>query len=95
MTNPETPKYVPPEAQKEQARSLIKTFLKKQNTSVYRLARILNEKYGRSASVSNLLNKLSRASFKMTELMDIADAFDYEIKLVPKSSDRGTPKSQI
>lgn len=82
MTNPETPKYIATEERKEQARRLVKNFLNKQNTSVYRLARMLNETYGRSASDSNLLNKLARSSFKVTELMDIADLFGYEIKFV-------------
>lgn len=94
MSNPETPKYNPPEAQKKQAMAIIKDFLKEQNTSVYRLASILHDKYGRSASVSNLLNKLDRASFKMTELMDIADAFGYEVKIVPKSYDRGIQENK-
>ncbi len=85
MTNPETPKYIATEERKEQARRLVKDFLQEQNTSVYRLARMLNEVYGRSASDSNLLNKLARSSFKVTELMDIAELFDYEIKFVPKN----------
>ena len=85
MTNPETPKYIATEERKEQARRLVKDFLQEQNTSVYRLAKMLNEVYGRSASDSNLLNKLARSSFKVTELMDIAELFDYEIKFVPKN----------
>jgi len=84
MTNPETPKYIATEARKEQARRLVKDFLQEQNTSVYRLARMLNERYGRSASDSNLLNKLARASFKQTELMDIAELFGYELRFVKK-----------
>ena len=63
----------------------MKKFLQEQNTSVYRLARMLNEAYGRSASDSNLLNKLSRSSFKVTELMDIAELFGYEVKFVKKA----------
>lgn len=50
---------------------------------------MLNERYGRSGSVSNILNKLSRATFKISELMDIAELFDYEIKFVPKNSIEG------
>lgn len=86
MSNPETPKYIATEERKEQARRLVKEFLQEQNTSVYRLARILNEAYGRSASDSNLQNKLARASFKITELMDIAELFGYELKFVPKDT---------
>lgn len=85
MTNPKTPKYIATEERKEQARRLVKEFLQEQNTSVYRLAKMLNEAYGRSASDSNLLNKLSRSSFKVTELMDIAELFGYEVKFVPKT----------
>ncbi len=85
MSNPETPKYIATEERKEQARRLVKEFLQEQNTSVYRLARMLNEAYGRSASDSNLLNKLSRSSFKVTELMDIAELFGYEVKFVKKA----------
>ncbi len=93
MTNPETPKYIATEERKEQARRLVKDFLQEQNTSVYRLARMLNETYGRSASDSNLLNKLARSSFKVTELMDIAELFDYEIKFVKKQPIEGQKNS--
>ena len=93
MTNPETPKYIATEERKEQARKLVKDFLHEQNTSIYRLARMLNETYGRSASDSNLLNKLARSSFKVTELMDIAELFDYEIKFVKKQPIEGHENS--
>lgn len=93
MTNPKIPKYIVTEERKEQARRLVKTFLNENNTSVYRLARELNKRYGRSASDSNLQNKLARASFKITELMDIAELFGYELKFVPKSSIEGHENS--
>lgn len=93
MTNPETPKYIATEERKEQARRLVKDFLHEQNTSIYRLARLLNETYGRSASDSNLLNKLARSSFKVTELMDIVELFDYEIKFVKKQPIEGQENS--
>lgn len=94
MTNPETPKYIATEERKEQVRRLVKDFLHEQNTSVYRLARMLNEAYGRSASDSNLLNKLARSSFKVIELIDIAELFDYEIKFVPKLPIEGHENKQ-
>ena len=88
--------YKVSDEQKERIRSLVKDFLKEQNISVYKLAKMLNERYGRSGSVSNILNKLSRATFKISELMDIAELFDYEIKFVPKNPIEGhqdnTPK---
>lgn len=92
MSNPKTPKYKATDERKEQTRRLVKDFLQEQNTSVYRLARMLNEKYGRSASDSNLLNKLTRASFKVTEIMDIADLFGYELKFVKKQVIEGQEK---
>ena len=70
---------------KEQARRLVKEFLKQNDISILKLARLLNEKYGRSASAPNIMNKLARSSFKVTELMDIAELFDYELKIVPKT----------
>lgn len=81
--------YNASEEQKEQVRMLIKDFLKEHDTSIYKLAKMLNEKYGRSASVSNILNKLARSSFKVTELMDIVALFDCELKIIPKSSIEG------
>ena len=78
--------------QKERIRRLVKDFLSEQNTSVYKLAQMLEKTYGRSGSVSNLLNKLSRATFKISELMDIADLFGYEIKFVPKTLIEGHEK---
>lgn len=88
--------YKVSDEQKERIRTLVKDFLKEQNISVYKLAKMLNERYGRSGSVSNILNKLSRATFKISELMDIAELFDYEIKFVPKNPIEGhqdnTPK---
>lgn len=88
--------YKVSDEQKERIRTLVKDFLKEQNISVYKLAKMLNERYGRSGSVSNILNKLSRATFKISELMDIAELFDYEVKFVPKNPIEGhqenTPK---
>ena len=71
---------------KEQARRLVKEFLKQNDISILKLAKLLNEKYGRSASAPNMMNKLARSSFKVTELMDIAELFDCELKFVQKTS---------
>ena len=78
---------------KEQARRLLKDFLKENDVSVYKLAKLLNIAYGRSASVSNLMNKLSRSSFKVTELLDIVDVLGYELQIVPKTSIEGSKKT--
>ena len=71
---------------KEQARRLVKEFLKQNDISILKLAKLLNEKYGRSASAPNIMNKLARSSFKVTELMYISELFDCELKFVPKTS---------
>lgn len=89
MSNPQTPKYQASEEQKEQARRLVKEFLKENNVSILQLAKLLNEKYGRSASAPNIMNKLARSSFKVTELIDIVDLFGYELKIMPKTSIEG------
>ena len=86
--------YKPSEEQKERIRTLVKGFLSEQNTSVYKLAQMLEKTYGRSGSVSNLLNKLSRATFKISELMDIADLFGYEIQFVKKQAIEGHENKQ-
>ena len=86
---PSKPKYEVPEEVKEQARTLIKDFLKERNTTVVELAERLSKIYGRSASRTNLLNKLARASFSLTEVIQIVDAYGYEISIKKaKSSDR-------
>ena len=80
---------------REGARSLIKRLLEQEGVSIYKLAKLLNERYGRSSSPSNLFNKITRSSFKVTELMDIADVLGYEIQFVPKTSIEGVEKSHI
>lgn len=85
--------YNATEQQKEQLRSLIKDFLQQNDTSIYRLAKLLNERYGRSASVSNILNKMARGSFKVTEFMDIAELFGYELRFVKKEAIEGHEKN--
>jgi len=87
--------YNASEQQKEQLRSLIKDFLQQNDTSIYRLAKLLNEYYGRSASVSNILNKMARGSFKVTELMDIADLFGYELQFVKKEPIEGLNRKKL
>ena len=79
---------------REQARSLIKRLLEQEGVSIYKLAKLLNERDGRSSSASNLFNKLTRASFKVTELMDIVDVLGYEIQLVPKTPIEGVEKTK-
>lgn len=89
------PKYKVPEEVKEKARVFLKEFLKTQNITLPKLAVKSKEVYGRSDCRTSMINKMKRSSFQLTEIMQIVDMFDCELKIVPKSSDRGTPKSQI
>jgi len=85
-------KYEAPEALKERVRELVKGFMAEEKISVQDLALKLNEKYNRSASRTNILNKLNRASFSLAEFIQILEAYDYEISL--KKTDR-TPSDDV
>ncbi len=79
------PKYEVPEGVKEQARAFLKAFMDKQSIKPPALAIKCKEIYGRSDSRTSMLNKIKRASFKLTEVMQIVDMFGYELKIVPKT----------
>lgn len=78
-------KYQVPEELKERARVLVKDFMKEHNVNASQLAIMLKELDSkRSDSRTNILNKLARATFQLTEVIQIADLFDCEIKITPK-----------
>ena len=89
-------KYKAPYERREQARTLIKNLLRERKVQIFKLANMLNEQFGRSASSPNLVNKFSRSSFKLTEFLDIVEVLGYEIKLVSKTPIEGgeKPKSE-
>lgn len=80
------PKYEVPEEVKKRARELLLNFMQEQNIKPPALAIKCKEVYGRSDSRTSMLNKIKRASFKLTEIMQIADMFGYEIKFVKKQA---------
>ena len=80
------PKYQVPEEVKQQARVFLKEFLKEQNIKPPALAIKCKEVYGRSDSRISMINKFKRSSFKLTEVMQIADLFGYELKFVKKQA---------
>ena len=83
--NNKSPKYQVPEALKKQASDFIKNFMKEQGVNASKLAIMLNElDNNRSSSRTNILNKLARASFQLTEVMQIVDMFGYELRIMPK-----------
>jgi hypothetical protein len=71
------------------------TFLKEQNISKPKLALLMHEKLGRSSCRTSMLDKFNRASFKLSEVIEILDLFGYELKFVPKDPDRGTEKGEL
>jgi len=62
------------------------TFLQEQNISKPKLAMLLHERFGRSSCRTSMLDKFNRASFKLSEVMEIADLFGYELKFVKKEA---------
>ncbi len=59
--------------------------MKEHNVNASQLAIMLKELDSkRSDSRTNILNKLARATFQLTEVIQIADLFDCEIKITPK-----------
>ena len=78
---PSPPKYEVPEETKEQVRQLIRKIMKDNNVTPGQLAEKLKEACGRSASRTNVLNKLARASFSLTEFIQILDAYGYELEI--------------
>lgn len=62
----------------------IKSLIVKSGWSLKDLAMALNKKYGRSASPTNISNKLARESLTLKEAMEIADIIGYSIEWLPK-----------
>ena len=87
------PKYEVPDNIKETVRSLIKNLLKNENITVEQLANKLNETYGRSASRTNIQNKLARASFSLSEFIQIVNAYGYELELKKLADGRSNSES--
>lgn len=92
--NTQSAKYQVPDELKERASNFIKDFMKAKNVNASRLAQMLKElDSNRSDSRTNILNKLARASFQLTEVMQILDLFDCDLKIVPKNSIEGHANS--
>ena len=85
---PSPDKYEVPNEVKNEVRLLIKKFMADEKITAEGLAKKLNEVYGRSASRSNISNKLTRASFSLAEFLQITKAYGYEITLT--KTDRTT-----
>ena len=76
--------YQVPEEIKQRVRAFMNEFLKEHEISKSGLVRKMNAELGRSASKTAMMDKFSRVSFKLTEVMEILDLYGYELKIVPK-----------
>ncbi len=57
----------------------IKSYIVKTGKSLTEVVELINVKYGKSESVSNLSNKLTRGTIKYREALEIADVLGYKI----------------
>ena len=80
------PKYIVPDQIKKRVQDFMNDFMDTQNLTKAGLARILEEKLGRSGCRTNLVKKFSNATFQLAEVMEILDLFNCELKIVPKTS---------
>ena len=79
------PKYIVPDQIKKRVQDLMNEFMESQNLTKAGLAKILEEKLGRSGCRTNLVKKFSKATFQLSEVIEILDLFDCELKIVPKN----------
>lgn len=85
-------KYEVPQETKMKVRNLLNDFLSEQKITKPKLAIMLHEKYGRSSCRTSMLDKFNRASFQLSEVIEIAELFGYELKFVKKAQIEDTEK---
>lgn len=72
-------KHISSKEIKDKARGIVGSFMEKEKLSIAELTETLNKRYGRSCLKGALYNKFSRCSFKLTDFIEILDAYGYEI----------------
>ena len=80
------PKYKVPDEIRSRVRDFMNGFMKEQNLTKSALAELMHEKLGRSGCRPSLVKKFSNATFQLAEVIEILDLFNYELKIVPKTS---------
>ena len=80
------PKYKVPDEIRSRVRDFMNNFMKEQNMTKSALAELMHEKLGRSGCRPSLVKKFSNATFQLAEVIEILDLFNYELKIVPKTS---------
>lgn len=89
------PKYVVPDHIKDRVRQFMNGFMAEHNMTKSALAELMHEKLGRSACRPSLVKKFSKATFQLSEVIEILDLFDCELKIVRKDPDRGSEKGKL
>lgn len=69
----------------ENIRELIKYLAATQGITMLKLKDQVNEKFNKHDSIRNLGNKLRNKTFRVSELLEIADILGYDIYLRKKS----------
>ena len=78
------PKYIVPDQVKDRVKAFMNDFMEANNLTKKGLAELMQDKLGRSGCRTSLVKKFSKATFQLTEVMEIVDLFDDELKIVPK-----------
>ena len=80
------PKYKVPDEVRNRVRDFMNDLMKEQNMTKSALAELMHGKLGRSGCRTNLVKKFSKATFQLSEVIEILDLFDCKLKIVPKTS---------
>ena len=78
------PKYIVPDQVKDRVKAFMNDFMEANNLTIKGLAELMQDKLGRSGCRTSLVKKFSKATFQLSEVMEILDLFGYELKIVPK-----------
>ena len=78
------PKYIVPDQVKDRVKAFMNDFMEANKLTKKGLAELMQDKLGRSGCRTSLVKKFSKATFQLSEVMEILDLFGYELKIVPK-----------
>ena len=84
------PKYIVPDQVKDRVKAFMNDFMEANNLTKKGLAELMQDKLGRSGCRTSLVKKFSKATFQLSEVIEILDLFGYELKIVPKGQIEGT-----
>ena len=73
------PKYIVPDQVKDRVKAFMNDFMEANNLTKKGLAELMQDKLGRSGCRTSLVKKFSKATFQLSEVMEILDLFGYEL----------------